>query len=83
MPLFELQRLNNMGSLFITRPSLAHYTRDRAELEMRATAVLEDVAAGRLDVRISARFPLAQAAEAHRALEGRRTTGKVILLPGD
>ena len=83
VPPFELQRLNNMGSLFITRPSLAHYTRDRAELEMRATTVLEDVAAGRLDVRISARFPLAQAAEAHRALEGRRTTGKVILLPGD
>ena len=82
VPPFELQRLNNMGSLFITRPSLAHYTQDRAELELRARAVFEELAAGRLDVRISARFPLAQAAEAHRALEGRETTGKVILLPG-
>src|SRR6059036_4001155 len=69
-------------SLFITRPSLAHYTRDRAELELRAGAVLGAVAAGRLRVRIGARFPLAEAAAAHRALEGRATAGKVLLLPG-
>ena len=82
VPPFDLQRLNLGGSLFITRPSLTHYTRDRAELELRARAVLGGVAAGRLRVRIGARFPLAEAAAAHRALEGRATAGKVLLLPG-
>lgn len=81
VPPFELGRLNALGSLFVTRPSLAHYTKDRAELELRAGAVLGAVAAGKLGVRIGARFPLRDAAEAHRALEGRRTTGKVLLLP--
>jgi NADPH2:quinone reductase len=81
VPPFDLGRLNALGSLFVTRPSLAHYTADRAELELRAGAVLGAVAAGELHVRVGARFPLAEAAEAHRALEGRRTTGKVLLLP--
>jgi NADPH2:quinone reductase len=81
VPPFELGRLNALGSLFVTRPSLAHYTADRAELELRAGEVLNAVAKGNLRVRIGARFPLADAAEAHRALEGRRTTGKVLLLP--
>ena len=81
VPPFELGRLNALGSLFVTRPSLAHYTADRAELEQRSGAVLGAIAAGRLHVRIGARFPLVDAAEAHRALEGRRTTGKVLLLP--
>jgi NADPH2:quinone reductase len=81
VPPFDLGRLNALGSLFITRPSLAHYTADRAELELRAGAVLGAVAGGRLAVRIGARFPLAEAAEAHRALEGRRSTGKVLLIP--
>jgi NADPH2:quinone reductase len=81
VPPFDLGRLNALGSLFVTRPSLAHYTADRAELELRAGAVLGAVAAGRLAVRIGARLPLAEAAEAHRALEGRRTTGKVLLIP--
>ena len=81
MPPFELGRLNALGSLFVTRPSLAHYTADRAELELRSGAVLGAIAAGRLHVRIGARFALADAAEAHRALEGRRTTGKVLLQP--
>jgi NADPH2:quinone reductase len=83
VPPFELRRLNDLGSLFVTRPSLAHYTADRAELEMRAGEVLGAVAAGALEVRIGARFPLAKAAEAHRALEGRATTGKVLLVPED
>jgi NADPH2:quinone reductase len=78
---FELRKLNDLGSLFITRPSLAHYTQDRAELELRAGEVLDAIAAGKLDVRIGARFPLAEAAAAHRALEGRATTGKVLLIP--
>jgi NADPH2:quinone reductase len=81
VPPFDLGRLNAMGSLFVTRPSLAHYTQDRAELELRAGAVLGAIAAGRLRVRIGAEFPLARAADAHRALEGRATAGKVLLRP--
>ncbi len=81
MPPFDLGRLNAMGSLFVTRPSLAHYTADRAELELRAGAVFDAIAAGKLHVRIGAEYPLARAADAHRALEGRATTGKVLLRP--
>lgn len=73
--------LTQKGSLFLTRPTLFHYIADRASLEARAGDVLGAVAAGRLKVRIGQTFPLAEAAEAHRALEGRRTTGKVLLLP--
>ena len=80
VPSFDLNRLNPLGSLFVTRPSLVHYMRDRAELELRAGAVLNAVADGSLRVRIGQRFALADAAEAHRALEGRRTSGKVILV---
>jgi NADPH2:quinone reductase len=80
VPPLELGRLTQ-GSLFVTRPSLFHYTAERAELEWRAGEVLGAVAEGRLAVRIGARFPLADAAAAHRALEGRRTTGKVLLIP--
>ena len=82
VPVFDLSRLNPLGSLFVTRPSLAHYTATRAELEERAGHVLGAVADGTLQLRIGARFPLAQAAEAHRALEGRTTSGKVLLIPG-
>jgi NADPH2:quinone reductase len=78
---FDLRRLNDLGSLFVTRPSLAHYTATREELELRAGAVLRDVASGRLRVRVGARWPLAEAAAAHRALESRATTGKVLLVP--
>jgi len=81
VPPFDLNRLNAMGSLFVTRPSLAHYTANRAELEERASAVLGAIAGGDLEVRIGAEFPLERAADAHDALEGRRTTGKVLLLP--
>jgi NADPH2:quinone reductase len=81
VPPFDLGRLNTMGSLFVTRPTLANYTQDRAELELRAGAVFGAIAEGRLDVRIGAEFPLARAADAHRALEGRVTTGKVLLRP--
>lgn len=75
------QRLNQGGSLFLTRPALAHYVATRQELEMRATAVLSAVAAGALKVHIDRRFPLAEAAEAHRVLEGRQSRGKILLLP--
>ena len=80
VPSFDLNRLNPLGSLFVTRPSLVHYMRDRAELELRAGAVLSAVADGSLRVRIGERFALTDAAEAHRVLEGRRTSGKVILV---
>jgi NADPH2:quinone reductase len=81
VPPFDLQRLNAGGSLVVTRPSLAHFVATREELELRAGAVLGAIARGELRVRIGARFPLAQAADAHRALEGRATTGKVLLVP--
>ena len=81
VPAFDLQRLNAGGSLFVTRPSLAHYVATRGELEERAGAVLGAAARGELRVTIGGRFPLADAAEAHRALEGRGTTGKLVLTP--
>jgi NADPH:quinone reductase len=75
------QLLNQKGSLFLTRPSLVHYVASRAELLERAGEVLGWVADGSLKVRIGREFPLETAAEAHRELEGRRTTGKVLLIP--
>jgi NADPH:quinone reductase len=81
VPPFELRRLSDLGSLFVTRPSLMHYTATRPEFEAHAGAVFDAIAAGKLHVRIGARFALAEAAEAHRALEGRSTTGKVLLIP--
>ena len=82
VPPFDLQRLNAGGSLFVTRPSLAHYVAAREELEARSGAVLGAVADGSLRLRIGGRFPLEQAAQAHRALEGRGTSGKLLLLVG-
>ena len=65
----------------MTRPSLVHYTATRSELLVRARHLFDMVAAGHLRVRIERTFPLAQAADAHRALSGRATTGKVLLVP--
>lgn len=79
VPPFDLQRLNAGGSLYVTRPTLAHYTVTTEELRGRADELFAAVLAGDLNVRIGARFALADAAAAHRALEGRETTGKVIL----
>lgn len=81
VPPFDLQVLNRKGALFVTRPSLAHYTATREELGSRSSEVLGWVRAGKLDVRIGAEFPLSEAGEAHRQLEGRKTTGKVVLIP--
>jgi NADPH2:quinone reductase len=75
------QVLNAKGSLFLTRPSLFHYIATREELLRRAGEVLGWIQTGQLKLRIGATFPLAEAARAHRDLEGRRTTGKVLLLP--
>jgi NADPH2:quinone reductase len=71
--------LNARGSLFFTRPGLANYVATRQELVWRATDVLDLVAAGRLRVRIDQTFPLERAADAHRRLEGRGATGKILL----
>ena len=73
--------LSAKGSLYLTRPVLGAYIADRASLERRAGDVLGWIAAGKISVRIGASFPLAEAAEAHRQLEARKTAGKVILLP--
>jgi NADPH2:quinone reductase len=81
VPPFDLQRLSTAGSLFVTRPTLAHYTRDRAELTWRAGDILDAVAEGTLNIRIGATYPLADAERAHRDLEGRKTTGSIVLLP--
>ncbi len=81
VPPFDPMRLENLGSLFLSRPSIRHYTATRAELEWRAAELFDAVLAGTLDVRVGARFPLAGAADAHRALEGRATTGKVLIVP--
>ncbi|MGQ0550284.1 MAG: quinone oxidoreductase family protein [Armatimonadota bacterium] len=75
------QILNAKGSLFLTRPTLGHYTATRDELQQRAGDVFKWMQSGELRVRIDRRFPLAQAAEVHRALESRQTTGKVLLIP--
>ena len=81
VPPFDPQRLNPLGSLYLTRPTIAHYTADHAELTRRAQEVFDAVVKGQLHVTISQTLPLAQAADAHRALEGRRTVGKLILVP--
>jgi NADPH2:quinone reductase len=75
------QIFNAKGSLFLTRPSLGHYTATREELLQRAGEVLGWVRDGKLKLRMEFEFPLQDAAEAHRALEGRKTTGKVLLTP--
>ena len=73
------QVLNAKGSLYLTRPTLIHYTAAREDLLERAGDLFDWISSGELDVRIGAEFPLSEAAEAHRALEGRLTTGKVLL----
>src|SRR5579859_5388532 len=75
------QILNAKGSLFLTRPTLVHYTATREELLQRSGDLFAWIAAGKLRVRIDRSFPLAQAAEAHQYLEGRQTKGKVVLIP--
>ncbi|HEY6182488.1 MAG TPA: quinone oxidoreductase [Terriglobales bacterium] len=81
VPPFDLIALSAKGSLFVTRPTLGHYTATREELESRASAVFGMIAAGKLKLRIEHTYPLDQAQQAHRDLEGRKTTGKLLLLP--
>ena len=81
VPPFDAAVLNAKGSLFLTRPSLFHYIADRASLEKRAGDVLEWIADGSLKLRMEHNFALSEVEEAHRSLEGRKTTGKVLLIP--
>jgi NADPH2:quinone reductase len=79
---FDPQVLNQRGSIFLTRPVLGHYTATRTELLARANEVLGWVRDGTLQLRIEREFPLSQASEAHRQLQGRATAGKLLLIPG-
>jgi len=80
-PQIDPQILNPKGSLFLTRPTLGHYTADREELMGRANDLFNWMATGSLNVRVDKTFPLAEAAEAHRYLEGRQSKGKILLIP--
>ena len=81
VPALDLQTLNVRGSLFLQRPSLNHHIATREELVQRSNEVLGWIRDGKVKLRIEHQFPLAQAAEAHKALEGRKTTGKILLIP--
>ena len=81
VPPFDLIKLSQKGSLYITRPTLAHYIATRDELELRALEVMQMITRGDLKLRIHETYPLAKAQDAHRDLEGRKTTGKLLLIP--
>jgi NADPH:quinone reductase len=81
VPPVDPQVLNTKGSLYLTRPTVTHYTASSSELLTRARDLFAWLEAGKLQVRIDRTYPLADAAAAHRALEGRETKGKVLLLP--
>lgn len=81
VPPFDLQRLNSSGSLFVTRPTLAHYIADPVELAWRAGEVFAALASGQVQMEIAGRYSLDQAGSAYSALEGRTTTGKLIFVP--
>jgi NADPH2:quinone reductase len=81
VPPFDLIALSAKGSLFVTRPTLGHYTATRDELVERSSSVFAMMASGKLKLRIEHTYPLAEAQRAHRDLEGRKTTGKLLLLP--
>ncbi len=81
VPPFDIQRLNSGGSLFLTRPTLGHYIATREELLERGTSVLGDLASGALELEIGGRYSFDNAKQAYDDLEGRRTTGKLLLIP--
>lgn len=81
VPPFDLQRLNAAGSLFVTRPTVGHYIADADERARRWSEITSALEAGIISPQIGAEFPLSEAAAAHHALEGRQTTGKVLLIP--
>jgi len=81
VPPFDLVKLSQKGSLFVTRPTLVHHIATHEELQQRATAVLTMIAKGKLKLRIEHIYPLREAQQAHRDLEARKTTGKLLLIP--
>src|SRR5467141_3405190 len=81
VPLFDVGKLAQKGSLFITRPTMLHYIAAHEELQKRATDVLTMIATGKVKLRIEHIYPLREAQQAHRDLEGRKTTGKLLLIP--
>ncbi|SDX42332.1 NADPH2:quinone reductase [Arthrobacter sp. cf158] len=81
VPPFDPQRLNAAGSLTLTRPTMAHFVQNTHERRWRSAEIFDAAANGTLAVRVGATYPLAEAAQAHRDLEGRLTTGKVLLVP--
>jgi NADPH2:quinone reductase len=81
VPPFEIAQLSSKGSLFLTRPTLGSYTAHRADLEATANDLFDAVASGKVEIDIGHRYPLTQAAQAHRDMEARTTTGAGILLP--
>lgn len=81
VPPFDPQRLNPAGSVFLTRPSLVHYTRTADEFAWRAGELLDAIASGAITINVSAHYPLENAEQAHRDLEGRKTVGSIVLIP--
>jgi NADPH2:quinone reductase len=81
VPPFDLISLSQKGSLYVTRPTLVNYIATREELVARAGAVFSMIASGKLKLRAEHSYPLAEAQQAHRDLEGRKTTGKLLLIP--
>jgi NADPH:quinone reductase len=81
VPAFDLAQLSAKGSLYVTRPTLAHYIASSEELRQRSNAVFDMIAAGKLNLRIERTYSLEDVAEAHRDLEARKTTGKLLLIP--
>jgi NADPH2:quinone reductase len=81
VPPFDLIALSQKGSLYVTRPTLGHYIATREELMARSSAIFGMITSGKLKLRIEHTYPLAEAQQAHRDLEGRKTTGKLLLMP--
>ncbi|TAN50711.1 MAG: quinone oxidoreductase [Betaproteobacteria bacterium] len=81
VPPFPVGLLAQKGSLFVTRPTLVHYVAARADLEAAAESLFGVVRSGKVRIEVTGRYPLADAAQAHRDLEGRKTTGSIVLLP--
>jgi NADPH:quinone reductase len=81
VPPVDPQRLNAAGSVFLTRPMLAHFTRTGQEFSWRADELFDAVAGGAINIRVGGSYPLAEATRAHQDLQGRKTTGSIVLLP--
>jgi NADPH2:quinone reductase len=83
VPPFDLITLSQKGSLYVTRPSVANYIATREELVARSSAVFGMIGAVKLKLRIEHKYPLTEVQRAHRDLEGRKTTGKLLLIPSN